>query len=549
MAYFRMNPPTNVYHFTIALAWFAVAGLMFYALGESPLTDIDEGAFAEASREMLAKGDWVSPWLYDSPRFDKPVLIHWLQIISFLIFGQNTWSARLPSVLAGLAWVAVMSSWARLLAKRIYNEPNHDSAYFWTLVFSGTSIGILAISRASTADALLNALLAFSLLALWKAFHGEGNGSARLWARVCAVTIGLGLITKGPIALLVPSVGVIFAALSRSYCGMPRLKQLFSDPVNWALLLTISVPWYWLQYQAQGMAFFNSFFGDHNLRRFTSTMHGLSAGIWYYPVWISVALLPGSILAFRIFQYFFRHKLWRERSLWMCWGVFAFVILFFSLSATKLPHYSFYGLSGALVIAGVVFSRITLEVRETKQTTFFPERIFFSLIFAGLALLPVWWINIVERTTDPYIRNVLLTANTIFGHEIGWFIFAGIIAIFILLIRHIYSLAISFFVFSLIVLFGVAVPIMSAMRTPIYNAAQVVKLVQEPVITWRLAAPSLSFAAERVIRPGEPHKGIFVVLHSKDQDSLDTALKNHADGAMRGELRWEQGGIRIVYVQ
>ena len=64
-----------------------------------PLTDRDETRFAEASREMLQRADFVVPWFNGAWRFDKPVLIYWCQMASYRVFGENPFAARLPSVL------------------------------------------------------------------------------------------------------------------------------------------------------------------------------------------------------------------------------------------------------------------------------------------------------------------------------------------------------------------------------------------------------------------------------------------------------------------
>ena len=68
-----------------------------------PLTDRDETRFAEASREMIQRGDFVVPWFNGAWRFDKPVLIYWCQIASYKILGENDFAARLPSVLFTVA--------------------------------------------------------------------------------------------------------------------------------------------------------------------------------------------------------------------------------------------------------------------------------------------------------------------------------------------------------------------------------------------------------------------------------------------------------------
>jgi len=54
-----------------------------------PLTDVDEGAFSEATREMLERGNLVSPTLNAQPRHDKPILIYWAQAATVSLLGPT----------------------------------------------------------------------------------------------------------------------------------------------------------------------------------------------------------------------------------------------------------------------------------------------------------------------------------------------------------------------------------------------------------------------------------------------------------------------------
>ncbi|MES6459380.1 hypothetical protein U6M36_12490, partial [Cutibacterium acnes] len=72
-------------------------------LGWAPLFDVDEGAFAEATREMLQRRDWIATWLNDQPRYDKPILIYWLQALAVAVLGPSEWAFRAPSALAACA--------------------------------------------------------------------------------------------------------------------------------------------------------------------------------------------------------------------------------------------------------------------------------------------------------------------------------------------------------------------------------------------------------------------------------------------------------------
>ncbi|MFN4065583.1 MAG: ArnT family glycosyltransferase, partial [Parazoarcus communis] len=64
----------------------------FLRLGGAPLFDVDEGAFSEATREMFERGDFLSTYLNGEHRFDKPILVYWLQAIGFLLFGATEWA-------------------------------------------------------------------------------------------------------------------------------------------------------------------------------------------------------------------------------------------------------------------------------------------------------------------------------------------------------------------------------------------------------------------------------------------------------------------------
>ena len=84
-----------------------LALLLSFFLGAAtlPLTDVDEGAFTEATREMLAADNLVSPTLNGQPRHDKPILIYWAQAVSVSVLGINELGFRLPSLIAAVLWV------------------------------------------------------------------------------------------------------------------------------------------------------------------------------------------------------------------------------------------------------------------------------------------------------------------------------------------------------------------------------------------------------------------------------------------------------------
>lgn len=99
---------------------------LLLSLGSAPLFDRDEGAFSEATREMLARGDFLSTWLDGEPRYDKPILIYWLQALAVLLLGVNEWAFRLPSALAACGWAWAV--WAFARPRRCPGHASRDSA-------------------------------------------------------------------------------------------------------------------------------------------------------------------------------------------------------------------------------------------------------------------------------------------------------------------------------------------------------------------------------------------------------------------------------------
>ncbi len=540
-------------HMFVLGAWVIACLVLFASLGSAPLTDLDEGAFSEATREMTARGDWISPWLLDAPRFDKPVLIHWLQMMAFSVTGFSSHGARLPSALMGLIWIGGISGWAYLIARRVAPAVSVQ-AYGWAVLISATCLGIPAMSRAATADATLNAFLILSLLFIWRALWPEKESeTGRLWIRLAGVCVGLGLLTKGPIAVLVPGAASLLAVLT---CGrFKRWLKLTFDPLAWFIVLIIATPWYLLQLQAQGMAFVEGFLGLHNLGRFTNTMHGFSAGPLYYPAWMLIATLPwtvpvlGGLLG--VFGSGPSARILRSSELRLAWVVFVFVLVFFSFSATKLPHYGFYGLSGLVVIVslwlvlGPVNRSITLRVF-----------MLLTLIVSALAITatPLWFSSATTAVTDPYYQAVLgdagirmqgkklvfaaLACAGTSGFVVGFSRFRGGVAI----------LALT----TAVAAYGLIVPtIMQSLREPIAEIGQFIRdnttsqTIAQPkrIITWRLTAPSLSFAAQRVIPSGSPLMGDWVTLPSH----LIAELPNQETTS--AHVLFEKIGISLIEIR
>jgi hypothetical protein len=512
-----MNERAAADHRLQAALLIAAALLLVPALGLPPLFDVDEGAFGEATREMLASGDWLSTTLNGAPRFDKPILIYWLQAASVGAFGLNEFALRLPSALAALAWIAAIG---RFASARLDAQTGALAAWI-----AATCIGVAVIAHAATADALLNALLAAAMLDAWR-FVDDGNRAA---LRRMYVWIGLGVLTKGPIAALIPvAVTLLYALLS----GRTRdWRKAAFDPVGWLLLAAIVAPWYGYALHRHGRAFVEGFFVKHNLQRFSGTLEGHSGSIVYYVVAVPLLLLPWTGLlgpALRAAREDWHIGL--PRTLWL-W--FAFVFVFFSASGTKLPHYVLYGLTPLFIL--MALHRDQLGAGRLA-------RLAAGLLLALLPLLPWlaqrWAAGASGARTEYYAalaQRSLQAAPWSFYAITGSACAIGIAVLVACRWPAWRRLAIAAGLLALSLEVGIAPWLGDVVSGPVKRAAQFVAARPENVVQWNLNVPSFSVYRGQITESRAPRPGELAITRA---DRLPADAKV--------EVLFEEAGVMVV---
>jgi 4-amino-4-deoxy-L-arabinose transferase-like glycosyltransferase len=468
------------YALPLLLAGTVFLGL-FFNLGAIPLFDVDEGAFGEATREMLERGDIVSTWLNGQPRYDKPILTYWLQAVSVLALGLNEFALRLPSALAASAWIAAICVFARRFTDR-------DTGYAAAFIAASTA-GVTVIGRGAIADALLNLFLALAMFDIIRYAAEPRPG----WRRRAFLWIGLGLLTKGPVALLVPGAASLLAF---ALLGWARdWWRAACDPAGWALLLAVAMPWYLVEYAHRGDAFLAGFFMRHNVERFLSPLQGHGGGPLYYLPAILLLLLPYTGLFLRTLPGVRRLRAAPLDTFLWCW--FLFVFVFFSLAGTKLPHYLLYGVTPLFIL----MARQRLALRS-KLLAFVPPLLFLGVV----AALPQLLERFVPGIRNPYVREAL-GRTEVFG--MGWRIGALVLLAAVLglalwrgapLWRR---LAAAGALCSL-ALGGLLLPAAAELQQgPVKEAAALARRAGWEVVSWRINVPSFSVYRDAVT-PGAP---------------------------------------------
>jgi 4-amino-4-deoxy-L-arabinose transferase-like glycosyltransferase len=468
-------------------------------LGGAPLFDVDEGAFAEATREMFERGDFLSTYLNGNNRFDKPILIYWFQALAYLLFGPVEWAFRLPSALAACGWCYAIWHFAR-------PRLGADAALA-ALAVGASALGTFVIGRAATADALLNLLLALALFDAWR--HLESDRRAPLLRSY--MWIALGILTKGPIALIVPgAVTFLYCASRRQWRQWLRASL---DPPGWCLLAALTVPWYATTLAIHGQAFIDGFILKHNVGRFTGTLEKHAGSLFYYVFTVPLLLLPwsGPLLASLC-------KIKRDaqdtgdaglrRYLWL-WA--AFVIAFFSLSGTKLPHYALYG-------ATPLFLLIAAHREELRRAWahLAPPALLFLLFIALPTLLGLL---ATGTAGNAYYRAQLAEAPGLAGA--GYYgVCLGAFALWLAalaVMRHAAPWERLLAGAGLLVIAQalVVAPWLGAvLQGSLAEAVLFTRARPEAVVTWRLDAPSVSVYRQGVTPSRPPRPGEIAITRS-----------------------------------
>lgn len=485
-----MTPETGT---RTRIALFAGLSLLVFlsfiaGIGSGPLFDVDEGAFSEATREMLVSKNYLTTFLNGMPRFDKPVLIYWLQLLSVKTFGISEFSFRLPSALAATIWAAATFLFVR-------RERNETEAFLSTALLA-LSLQVSIIAKAAIADALLNGCLAVAMFAIY--LHWRDR--RRSWIYLAFMAMGFGVMAKGPVAILIP-----LAASFLFFLVQKELRVWFRaalNPTAIALFLLIVLPWYTLEYLDQGQAFIDGFFMKHNVSRFSGSMEGHSGSLFYYVPVVLVGLMPSTTIllaALRRFGELVSEPLSRFALIWA-----GFVFVLFSLSGTKLPHYMIYGYTPLFIIMG-------MELARTKRPWL--HAIAPAAMLLLLALLPMAGHRLLPSLPGQFVQAQLsgLLGLMEAGHFTMLMAAAALLCLALQalpLLAPSVRLLLGAAVLTLSVNFAIMPMVAEVMQSPVKEAGRLARREGIKIVMWEVYYPSFfvyseSFAERRRPEPGE----------------------------------------------
>ncbi len=304
-----------------------------FRLGSVTLFDVDEAVFAQATKEMVESGDWITPTYNGVNRYDKPIFFYWLMAASYKVFGINEFAARFPSALSGILLCVSLFLFAVQFGSA-------ERAFYASVSFL-ISVYFFMYSHAAVTDMVLSLFITLSLFSFFLSLKKN-----RLFIYGFYLFSAFAFLTKGLIGIVFPfGIAILYLLATERIRG---LRKVFHFKAS-LLFIVLALPWYAAEYMINGNEFVQQFFIKHHFARYAGVISGHKGPIYYYiPVILAglfpwIAFLPAGIIAVAV-------KIKSRRAdkdirtvhddpglFLLIW--FGFIFLFFSFSTTKLPNY------------------------------------------------------------------------------------------------------------------------------------------------------------------------------------------------------------------
>ena len=384
------------------------------------------------------------------------------------------------------------------------------------------------IGHAAIADALLNLFLALTFFDIYRYFDQPRRG---LILRVY-FWMGLGLLAKGPIAVVLPLlVSLLFFMWQRR---MRDWRRAVVNPLGWSVLLGTIALWLVPLYLQGRGGFLQHFILQQNIGRYTRTMQGHGGEVWYYLLWLPVILLPFTALLPRALRAGFGRKPDALDGYLVLWFGVAFVL--FSFSSTQLPHYLLYGCSGLFVMFGKYHAQA-----PRRFWVLFPALV----LGAVIALLP-WALPLVPIPPHrAFERGIVRLAEKSFGPRYEILALGNLLVLAVLLLwsdlASWRAVIIAAFAQSMVVWYGVVPVLAAAQQAPIRTAALMARDMGLPTVSYDTFLPSFSVYRGAATPPGIPKPGELVFVRKDHVEQLRKALR---DAPLITE--YEAGGIELL---
>lgn len=487
----------------------ASAVLLFLGLDASTIWDANEAYYAETPRQMVQSGDYVNPSFNGAPRFNKPVLSYWVVAGFYKVVGVSVWAERIAIAFGTLGIAAAGFVIARIMWSA-------RAGWIAALVLLSAP-RVVFFSRRIFIDVwitmFMSLVLMFFVLAEARPEH------RRRYLLLMYAAAGLGMLTKGPVAIVLPALAFGLYLLIEG-----RLRDILRMHLVTGALIVIAIvaPWYGMVYAEHGWYYIRDFFIGENVGRYSDTYGQQSRPFYFYVPVLLTDLFPWSLFvpAALWIGYKLRTPLAR---LMLCWiGV---IVLVFTFSSTKQDLYIFPIVAAlAALVAGLLDRAIEGKEPGRTATRWTWPVVAVSLVAFFVAMRALFGTG----ESEYYIRGVQLVSVVLLAGGLAlaalWWRGKTLAAML--------ALGVTFVVANyILVLIGLpdferfkpVAPLSAAALARDPGARVIQYRVALPSMVWYLGRPveevlDVPVLQERLARPGET----LVLLSASDYEAVKT---------------------------
>ncbi|MEQ9888339.1 lipid IV(A) 4-amino-4-deoxy-L-arabinosyltransferase [Pectobacterium zantedeschiae] len=392
---------------TVIMVLFALLYLL--PLNGRWLWSPDETRYAEISREMLQRGDWIVPHLLGIRYFEKPVAGYWLNNMSQWLLGHTNFAVRFASAFS-TALSALLVFWLAMLLWK-----NQRTALLAATIYL-TSLLVYGIGTYSVLDPMVTLWMTAALFSHALILRAKLTRERLLAWGLMGLACGMGFMTKGFLALALPVISVLPVALAQK-----RIKELLLfGPLAIVVAILLSAPWALAVHEREA-DYWHYFFWIEHIQRFAEDDAQHRAPFWYYlPVLIIgtfpwLALLPGALRSG-----WTERKVNPERFFLLCWMVMP--LLFFSIAKGKLLTYILPCFAPLALLMAAWISGLAPAVRERLLRINSWLNIAFGSVLA-LAVTTLGLGIVMPHFYQPGEELTIVSGGLCF---IGWIAFAAV---------------------------------------------------------------------------------------------------------------------------
>lgn len=372
--------------------------IFFHNIGTYSLMDVDETRYVAMARDMFHSKDFMTLYLNGEYFFEKPPLYFWQECLSFALWGGkvNEWTARFPVAALGFIFSMVVYGIGRIYINRRFGV--------FTSLIIATSLEFIMLAKYAILDIVLTFYIGLALVAYFSVYFCKENHKKFYWWAFYVFT-GLAVMAKG-----IPGIAVPFGTVFFTSIMAKKFKEIFK-PVflipGLILFCLIVLPWHILMFKIHDPLFFNEYIVKHHLHRFLNTPHneiGRKQPFYYYFIVVLWGFIPWIFSLIAVFVD--KIKNWGKlhyvekvknfdfstldnthKLLALCWVTAFWIMLFFSMSSTKLATYILPVYFPLAVITGLMWKDYVDKQKHEKPISISVQIFGWFCVVAGIAAM------------------------------------------------------------------------------------------------------------------------------------------------------------------